>query len=170
MNIPFTWANRKSRMGLKPSAKPPPHLPGNKEWWTSPPTSVPQPEHLEYVAQFMTALMGREPSRSRDMMMRYVSEWMRVARRILHEEAQAPERADLHTTDGLMVAASGALQKMRSRIYGLGGDVDDEIKQICDAIQGRAEKVRRERALESAKQRNGVNGCNETPPAMAKWR
>jgi hypothetical protein len=145
------WANRKSRIGVSPAAKPPPHLPGNKAWWTSPPTAAPQPEYIEYVVQFQTELMASRNSRNKQAMLQYVSNWLRAARRLLHEEMQAPERADLQTTDGLIVAASRALQKMRSRIYGLGGEVDDEVRQICDAVQGRAEKVRRERAMESAK-------------------
>ncbi len=40
---------------------------------------------------------------------------------------------------------------MRARIYGLGGVVDGEVVEIMDAVQGRAAKIRRERAMESAK-------------------
>lgn len=147
------WANRKSRMGMKPSAKPPPHLPGGREWWTSPPTMCPQPEHIEYVVQYQAELSRLRNGRERQEMQKRVGDWLKAARRLLHEEAQAPERADLHTTDGLIVAACSALFKMRSRIYGLGGEVDEDVRQICDAVQGRAAKIRRERAMESAKRR-----------------
>jgi hypothetical protein len=92
--------------------------------------------------------MLKKPSNSRDQMMKHLADWMKIAKRYLHEEMQAPERADLHTTEGLIIAACGAMYKMRSRIYHLGGVVDDDIVQIINAMQGRAAKHRRERATE----------------------
>ena len=148
------WANRKSHIGVTPKALPPPHLPNGREWWTTPPVACPQPEHIEYVVNYQAELTRMRNGRAKQEMQKRVGDWLRAARRLLHEEKQAPERADLHTTDGLIVAACRALFKMRSHIYGLGGEVDDEVRQICDAVQGRAERVRRERAMESAKRRS----------------
>lgn len=156
MSGPFVWwQNRKSRMGMKPSAKAPPHEPG-KPWWTTPPTTLPQPEYIEYVVQFACELMQQRPSAKRNAMQAYVGAWLKAARRLLHEEKYMPNRADLHTTDGLIVAASGAMQKMRSRIYGLGGDLSEDVVQVLEAMQGRADKIRRERAMESAKRASRV--------------
>jgi hypothetical protein len=162
MATPFAWwASRKSRNGMRPLAKTPPHLPGGRPWWTTPPTAPPQPEHIEYVAQYMAQLYLAPPSDRRNAMMKYVADWMRAARRLLHEEMQAPGRADLHTTDGLIVAACTALHKMRSRIYGLGGEVDEEITEVCDAVHGRAAKIRRERAMVSSKTARVARGGRE---------
>jgi hypothetical protein len=153
------WANRKSRMGMKPSAKaPPPHSP-RKPWWTDPPTTPPPPEQIEYVSAFMSELIAMKPNtpqenREKDAMLRYIGAWMRAARRLLHEVRSSPDRADLTTTDGLIVAASSALQKMNSRIYGLGGEVDKEVREVMDVIQGRADRIRRERALVITRKRS----------------
>lgn len=92
--------------------------------------------------------------RARQEMQKRIADWLKAARRLLHEEKQAPDRADLHTTDGLIVAANRALNRMRSRIYGLGGVVDEEIDQVMQVMNGRADKIRRERAIESAKRRS----------------
>lgn len=151
------WANRKSQMGLKPSAKKPPHESG-KEWFTTPPIACPQPEHIEYVAQMMRDAMTWKHNKSRDDLMRYLNAWMRAARRFLHEEQQAPHRADLQTTDGLIVAASSALQKLRSHVYKLDGTVDDaEVIETMHAVLGRADKIRRERALSQHNARTPVD-------------
>jgi hypothetical protein len=146
------WLNRKSRIGHSPAAKAPPHVNG-EPWWTTPPVSAPEPEFIEYAVAYrqelITKLNGsRGPERRKvDELVRFVNTWLNAARRLLHERLQAPERADLHTTDGLIIAASRALHMMRSRIYGLGGEVDEEIRAIMDAVQARADGLRRERAL-----------------------
>lgn len=146
------WANRKSRMGLKPSAKAPPHKPG-KPWWTEPPTTMPLPEHIEYVAQFYSQLLLQPGSKARNAMQRQVSLWMRAVKTMMHEERHSPDRMDLATTDGLIVAAASVIAKMRGRIYGLGGEVTPDVQEICEAIHGRAERIRRLRAQEVIGQR-----------------
>jgi hypothetical protein len=145
---PFVWwANRKSRLGLSPNAREPaPKLPG-RPWWTDPPVSAPVPEHIEYVQRFTTEVMGQRGSAQRDLLLRHLSQWMKAAQRLLHENAHSATMADLNTTDGLWVAVSSAMHKMRSRIYGLGGVVDDDITEVMRIVQSRAEKIRRERAL-----------------------
>lgn len=148
------WANRKSRIGVTPKALPPPHLPNGREWWTTPPVACPQPEHIEYVVQYQIELTRARRSGQKHEMQKRVADWLRAARRLLHEEKQAPERADLQTTDGLIVAANTAMHRMRGRIYGLGGEVTKDVEEVMNAIHGRAEKIRRERAMDSAKRRS----------------
>lgn len=140
------WANRKSRLGLSPVAKePPPKSPG-RPWWTTPPTAPPLVEHMEYVVQFRATLVGQKQSRRRDQMIVHVNAWLAAARRQLHYAQQSPHRTDLHTTDGVIVAASRAMQKMRILIIGLGGDVDEEVAETIQVVHGRAERIRHERA------------------------
>lgn len=144
----FWWANRKSKLGLSPVAKePPPKTPG-RSWWTDPPVSVPMPEHIEYVQQFASAVHAQPQTPRRDSLLRYLSQWMKAARQLLHENAQSTTMRDLDTTDGMLVWADSAMNKMRSRIYGLGGTVDDEIEEVMRVIGSRAAKIRRERAMQ----------------------
>jgi hypothetical protein len=103
---PFVWwANRKSKNGLRPLAKAPPHLPNGKPWWTTPPTMLPQPEHIEYVSQFMAEVMSRPGSDERNAIVKHLSDWMAVARRLFHEEWHLKQHTDLATTDGIVEAA-----------------------------------------------------------------
>lgn len=150
---PLTWwANRKSQMGLKPSARCPPHHPG-KPWWTTPPITVPQPEHIEYVAQFQLDVLRRPPSDARNAMLAHVAAWMRAARRLLHEHSYAPDRADLHTTDGLLIAADDAIKSVILTRHKHGVRLDDSIIEVHRAIQRRCTALRRQRAVESANAR-----------------
>lgn len=139
------WENRKSRIGMSPIAKEPPPFANGKPWWTSPPIAAPMPEHIEYVVNYKAQLLAQPQDTTRDALIAKVNVWLGAAKRRAHEEMQSPARADLQTTDGLIVAASSALQKMRGRIYGLGGVVTDDVKEIIDAVLGRADRIRRER-------------------------
>lgn len=151
------WANRKSRMGMKPSAIKPPHKPG-KEWWTNPPTTVPQPEHMEYVAQYQLQLMAQPPSEKRQLLMMHLSAWWRAARQVLHEEMTSEFRADLCTTDGICIAAEDALKAALVALSDAGVKPGDErrerVREVLHALQRRNTKVRRERAIESSKRRS----------------
>jgi hypothetical protein len=150
------WLNRKSRLGLTPAAKPAPHLPKGEPWWTEPPVAAPEPEWIEYAIAYRRELRARlvgargEHLLEVQALLGCVNDWLAKARRLLHERVQAPERSDLHTTEGLLIAASRALHKMRSRIYGLGGEADAEIEQIMQAVQARADESRRRRATDAA--------------------
>jgi hypothetical protein len=150
------WLNRKSRIGLAPAARPPPHLPSGEPWWTQPPTSAPEPEFLEYVMsyrrQLIAEMAGARRQRSKEIaaLLSHVNDWITEARRLLHERVQAPDRADLHTTDGLLVAASRQMNRMRILIVGLGGQVDEEVAATMQAVQARADEVRRRRATDAA--------------------
>ena len=153
MSGPFVWwANRKSKMGLKPSAKAPPHLIG-RPWWTTPPTTLPQPEHIEYVTQFFANLLAQPPSDERNAMQTYISQWMKAARRLLHEEMYAPERADLHTTDGLLIASDDAIKLAILTCHKAGIKLDQSIIEVHKALQYRCTSLRRERAVVSAHHR-----------------
>lgn len=159
---PFVWwANRKSKHGMQVSAKAPPHLPNGREWWTRPPTSMPQPEHIEYVVQFMLELLARKPSRHTNAMQSYVAAWLRAARSLLHEEAQSPARADLHTTDGLIIAAAAATRQLCASLVSRGGSIPGDVQDVVDALDGRATRLRRQRGIESAKTRSFTKADRE---------
>lgn len=152
MNTPFKWwANRKSKNGLRPLAKAPPHLPSGKAWWTEPPTAPPQPEHIEYVAQFMAELYARKPGHQRDAMIAYVASWMRAARRLLHEQYESDKHGDLVTTDGLILAANQLLLRTIGKAIRGGYELDERDQATIDAIRARAHKLGRERAIDGAK-------------------
>lgn len=106
MSAPYVWwANRKSRMGLKPSAKVPPHHHDGREWWTAPPTAPPEPAHVEYVAEFHRRLVVGPKSKHRDAMIKYLADWMKGARRLMHERAEHYGPPELQSMDGLLEAA-----------------------------------------------------------------
>lgn len=152
---PLTWwANRKSQMGLRPLARKPPHLPTGKEWWTTPPTTCPQPEFIEYASNYMAELIASPNGRNRQALIKYVADWLGAARRLLHEEqGKFGKYRDLETTDGLFVAASTAFHKLGSMLHKAGIEIDDDTRAVMNAVGGRADRVRRARAIESAKRR-----------------
>jgi hypothetical protein len=148
---PLTWwASRKSRMGMKPSAKKPPHAPG-KEWWTDPPTTLPQPEHIEYVEQYRIGVMAMPNGRERQELLARIGAWMRAARRLLHEEFESQKHGELNTTDGIVMAVSQLLKRTIGPAIAGGYKIDEYDQEVINAIHGRATKTARLRALESSK-------------------
>jgi hypothetical protein len=148
------WANRKSKLGLSPVAKEPPPKTLGKPWWTEPPTTLPQPEHLEYAVQFQLEVMRMPHSDKKNALLGHLGAWMRAARRLLHEESYNPERADLGTTDGLLIAADDALHEAITKLNKLtnnGRAMSERAMQTQRALQRRTSKLRRDRALESSK-------------------
>lgn len=139
------WANRKSRIGLSPAARPAPHLPGGHPWWTSPPTAPPQPEHIEYAVRFMMELRLRPPSAETNLLTQNVSDWLKRARQLLHEHVEA-DRGDLATTDGLMIAVARVMSQMAGRIGTSGGEILPEWDRVIDVVRKRAARAKRERA------------------------
>lgn len=150
---PLTWwANRKSRIGMSPAALKPPHVNG-KEWWTTPPTALPQPEHIEYAVAFMREVQLRPQTSDRDALLGHISDWLKMARRLLHEEVES-QRGDLHTTDGLIVAAGIAMQRLLCKCGKAGLLTPDEDREFCEvrqALVARSARISRERALKSSK-------------------
>jgi len=153
MSGPLTWwANRKSRIGITPVAMKPPHLPG-KEWWTTPPTAVPQPEHIEFVVQFMRELQTNHRGRETHVMLGRCSDWLRVARQLLHEQVES-QRGDLRTTDGLLIVAAVWIGRLAGRCATAGlltPEQQVEIDELKQALGARSARAKRERAIESAK-------------------
>lgn len=148
---PFTWwANRKSKMGLRPLSKKPPHLPG-KEWWTNPPTTIPQPEHIEYVAEYSRQVLLMPNSEHKNSLTAYLGAWMKAARRLLHEEMFSTDRADLHTTDGLLIACDDAIKSAILATHAAGIRLDQSVIEVHKELRRRCTKLRRERAIESSK-------------------
>lgn len=143
----FTWwANRKSRMGLQASAKKPPHIHG-REWWTTPPVSAPEPCHLEYAVEFFQELQRRRRTAEVVSLIANVSAWIRTARRLLHERIESDD-GDLHTTDGLIIAADRAMKRLRAFAVsnGMTSDELEKLNDVMNAVRSRADKARRERA------------------------
>lgn len=148
---PFAWwANRKSRIGMSPAARKPPHLPG-REWWTDPPTTLPQPEHIEFVAQFATELMERKQGHQRDRLLHACSLWMKAARRLLHETYEDVKHGDLVTTDGLILATHQLVLRMTGKACAGGFVIGERDQATIDALHARAHKLGRERAIEASK-------------------
>lgn len=143
------WVNRKSRLGMSPAACRPPEVNG-REWWTTPPVMAPQPEHLEYVVQYQLEISRMPPSDRRTALQSHVSAWLKAARRLLHEQVEST-RGDLHTTDGLIVAARGLVLKMKGEIWRCGGKAPDDLAEVLQALDARAHEIRRRRAVESSK-------------------
>lgn len=141
------WANRKSRIGMSPIARKPPPFANGKAWWTSPPIAAPMPEYIEYVIGYQLELARTKPSDARNTMQKHVAEWLRTARRLLHEDMQTPERPDLQTTEGLLFGCFEALHKAKSLIVALGGTIPAEVEEVHSALNGRTAKIRRERAV-----------------------
>jgi hypothetical protein len=166
---PLTWwANRKSRIGLSPAALKPPHVHG-KEWWTTPPIAPPQPEHIEYVVQYLLELQRASGSRERNTLLAHASAWLRAARQLLHEQVES-QRGDLHTTDGLIVAAERTLQILMCKCGKAGllsADEDAEFKAVRQALVARADRVKRERAIEASK-RATPRTVSDPPPITAE--
>ncbi len=159
---PLTWwANRKSKIGMSPAARKPPHLPG-KEWWTDPPTTIPQPEHIEFVAQYQRQVMAMPASQNKNALLAHCSAWMKAARRLLHEESYSPDRADLGTTDGLLIASDNAIRLAILTCHKAGVRLDQEVIEVHKALQRKCTKLRRERAIESSK-RVSMPYWKETP-------
>lgn len=163
MSGPLTWwANRKSRIGLSPAALKPPHVHG-KEWWTTPPIAPPQPEHMEYVMQFHREVQSQPQTADRDALLGRVSDWIRVARRLLNEQIDS-QRGDLLTTDGLIVAAVHAIGTLIGKCVTAGVITPDELEQVGEvkqALQSRAMRIKRERAIESSKRAVRPRGESE---------
>ncbi len=153
MSGPFTWwANRKSRIGLSPAALKPPHVNG-KEWWTTPPVAPPQPEYIEYAVQFLRDVQARPQTPDRDALLGRISDWLRAARRLLNEQIES-QRGDLLTTDGLIVASVFAVATLIGKCIQAGlltPDELDRMSEVKQALQARAHRIRRERAIESSK-------------------
>ena len=140
------WANRKSRLGLNNVIAQSPHrLPNGSEWWTSPPIAPPQPEHIEYVLEFQQRLVGRGGNNAQKMA-KLVADWLREARRLLHESVESDD-GDLHTTDGLMIATSDMIHRLFSKLEQSGYKVDTRDREIAQAIHSRGHKSLRERAM-----------------------
>lgn len=157
MSRPFVWwENRKSRMGLKPSAKQPPHHPNGKEWWTTPPIALPEPAYIEYVAAYHAELLAtictgpKDKRAAAQSMQKYVTDWMRAARRLMHERAYEFGPADLHKTDGLIEAADHVLSDCLGFITSIGRSdwIKERTRQVQRALQGRAAQVRRARSVD----------------------
>lgn len=149
------WANRKSRIGVSPAAKIPPHLPGGKPWWSSQPVAAPQPEHIEYAVAFMMELMRMPPNKEVDVMRQHVGAWLKAARGMLHEHVEA-DHGELHTTDGLIIATARAFKAAMSRIHHLGGASDERWYQISQALEARSHEARRRRANGRVTGKNGA--------------
>lgn len=143
---PFTWwANRKSRIGVSPAAKRPPNLPSGAEWFTSPPISAPEPEHIEYALEFMRGLQHCLGSQERNAALGMVSDWIRKARQLLHERVESQD-GDLHTTDGLIIAACAAMGQMFGEMVRRGITIRPRWQEIRQALQARAARAKRERS------------------------
>lgn len=140
------WENRKSRMGLKPSAKAPPWDP-QKPWFTTPPTAPPEPEFMQYVIDFqedvakkMHLSSDHEERRAAMALMQYLSAWIKAARRLYHErvlEKVQDPRDDLSTTDGLLLAAGKALGRLAHDLVERGGVIDERTEAVKDALMRR---------------------------------
>lgn len=146
------WANRKSKIGLSPAALKPPHLPG-QEWWTTPPTAPPQPEHIEYVVQFKLQLMRMKPSNRKNVMQGHVGAWLEAARRLLHESGEGI-RGDLLTTDGLLLSALALLREMAARGKDMGKPLPEQFDEVVNALRSRCYRIQRERAVELSKRKH----------------
>lgn len=167
MSGPFVWwANRKSRLGMQPSARKPPHLPG-KEWWTDPPTMLPQPEHIEYVVKFHSEVMQRPQTLHRDALLGAISAWMKFARRLLHEEYENVKHGDVLSTDGLILAVHQLLLRTIGKAVRQGYVVDERDQAIIDALHARAHKLGRIRAEESCKRVSVAPWTTTTPRSPA---
>jgi hypothetical protein len=147
------WANRKSRMGLKPSAKKPPHAPG-KEWWTDPPTAAPLPEHMEYAATFMANLLTMPPSAERHAMQAYIGKWLRTAQSLLSSQMYSVNIEDSHTIEGVLMAAQSAVYDLIGKLRDAGGEPTERHLDVLKLLTDRTRKVRRDRA--SARVRRGA--------------
>lgn len=145
------WANRKSRMGLRPSAKPAPHLPGGREWWCEPPTSTPEPAHIEYATLFMLELCKMPDSKQTVAMKAHVAAWLRAAKRLCHER-MAVEYGGIATTDDLIVEASIAIHSLAAIVVNVLGPekIYPRTRQAIDALQGKADEIKRRRAMDPA--------------------
>lgn len=148
------WANRKSRMGLNPAAKPAPHLPDGREWWCEPPVALPEPAHIEYATKFMAEMLGMHPRtraerRSLDEMKARVAHWLRVAKRLCHERMEA-KVAGLETTDDLIVAGARSLSLLVGLVIDLGGRdrIFPEILAAKNALVGKSHEIQLRRAMD----------------------
>lgn len=150
MSGPFAWwANRKSRIGASYAAIKPPHAHG-REWWTSPPTAMPQPEHIEYVVQYQLEVLRMPGSEEKNALLGHIKAWMRAARRLMHEEGRVV-RPDLKTTDGLLLAALGTIHKLSGLVYAAGVKIPDHVQEVEEALDARCSRIRRDRAVQSSK-------------------
>lgn len=133
------WANRKSRLGLSPAAKPPPHVHG-RPWYTEPTVGSLDPGHMEYVVRAMRLAEQGPPSRDAQALVIACAQWIRASRRLIHEHV---DDGDLCTTDGLIIAAETAMREMLKMIPKSSRNAD-WIK-VRDALSARAAKARRHR-------------------------
>jgi hypothetical protein len=117
---------------MLPSAKKPPHEVG-KEWWTTPPIAPPQPEHIEYVVQFQIEVMRRPQTPTRDALLKSIAEWLRAARRLLHEEFTSRKHADLNTADGLFIAVRDLIEAMTGAAIRGGFRLTERDQDTLDA-------------------------------------
>ena len=139
------WANRKSKIGLSPAACPAPHFPNGNPWWTTPPVAVPQPEHIEFAVQYLLEVQRRPPNRETQALVAHVSAWLRTVRQLLHEHIEA-DQGELHTTDGLIIAAERTFYQLKSQIIRLGGEIEERWEQVHEALRARSHEARRRRA------------------------
>ncbi len=144
------WANRKSKIGMTLAARKPPHIPG-RQWWTDPPKTIPQPECIEYAVQYQLEIMRMPASQERNALQAHVGAWLRSARRLLHEEMQSHDRADLHTTDGLLIAADDAIRSAILACHKAGVRLDESVFDVHHELRRSCSKLRRERAEVSAR-------------------
>lgn len=140
------WENRKSRMGLKPSAKPPPWDPSTP-WYTTPPTSPPEPEMMEYVIQFQDEVsrkmhLGNPAERKQATeLSTVISRWLAAARRLYHERIviqNTDPSDDFSTTDGVIRAAAKCIGRLRKQLYDLGVTIDARDEAVGEELQRRS--------------------------------
>lgn len=144
------WANRKSRLGQQISARKPPHLPG-REWWCDPPTTIPQPEHIEYVVQFQQQVMQRPNGRDRQNLLQACGGWLRAARSLLHETFEDVKHGDLMTTDGLFLAVNQLVLAMTGKAIAGGFRLTERDQKVIDALHARSHRLAKDRAVEASK-------------------
>lgn len=150
------WVNRKSKIGLSPIAKEPPSKSPGRPWFTTPPTSLPQPEHIEYVAQFQAQVLAQRDSPQKQAMLKHLCEWMRAARHLFHVHSWDDRRPDMSTTDGILLAADDALREAIIACSHAGIRLDQRVIDTAHAMQAKLLPLRQRRAIESAKRDNGV--------------
>jgi hypothetical protein len=145
------WPNRKSRMGLRAVvAKAPPKLPDGREWWTTPPTALPEPAHIEYVVEFQRATMDTRQGPDRDAMLRRVRDWLTAARRLCHERMiyEHGEPVGLRSTDDLLMECKSVVGYLAARLTDHGVDAwgESRVRRLCDELTAREAEILRRRA------------------------
>jgi hypothetical protein len=143
--------NRKSELGSRPSLRePPPHGPG-RPWFTVPPTSLPEPQFIEYAVSYRNELIAAKDgagARKRcqlNDLLALVNAWIKAAN-ILMNQRYDGNHGDLCTTDGLIVAASRELGKLMAEVAKAGGVLDGRTQEVRDALRAKSDEIRRRQA------------------------